>query len=364
MTSAFLQYQSALYYQANKNYEACKLYAEQGLSIDNRFSEFYVLLGDMASQELQLADAERWYKDAMVSRERPSSPVFVNYYKFTPCDRLSILFYEQGRYAEALYYLKMAMEEKPKDPRLLDNLIWVENKFNKWFEFDKLRIHKNACLAKCLEQLKKIQVVVNKFLPLNGTAFDIGAGSGAVTTYLSRHVGPHGVVFSMEPDLQSYKLLREAVEENSLANTTTFNSGVLPKTEAALYITPEGATFDAQYAEDLKYTKMLQVKTFDIDKFFAQLPSIKLDVMFIQCGEVAFSILNESERTLNTLPSIYVEFDELLFIKYGITKQTLLHLLSLKGYEFFGFDDNLALVPLEETKPLTTFVAVHKSKIA
>ncbi len=54
------------------------------------------------------------------------------------------------------------------------------------------------------------------------TVVDVGANIGLYTIYLSKAVGPQGMVLAFEPDPENVKLLRENVRLNNCANVKIF----------------------------------------------------------------------------------------------------------------------------------------------
>lgn len=96
-------------------------YVRIGLQYNQHIAELWVLLGDILDCRGLKKKAIDCYDKAMQCKIGTSSlPQNVNYYKFIPADRLSCLYFLEGKYCEALYYNDVALKQRKED-RLIRN---------------------------------------------------------------------------------------------------------------------------------------------------------------------------------------------------------------------------------------------------
>ncbi len=68
--------------------------------------------------------------------------------------------------------------------------------------------------------------VIKKFIKPGDYVFDIGANIGLLTVPFAKTVGSNGMVFSFEPQLFVYDILKKNIKLNDLLNVKTFNNGL------------------------------------------------------------------------------------------------------------------------------------------
>src|SRR5881296_1063654 len=87
------------------------------------------------------------------------------------------------------------------------------------------RLRAYAHSDEILDSEKDLQVVKH-IVRLGDVVFDVGANFGFYTLYLSRYVGDHGLVYSIEPIPLTFSILTHGVKRLQLSNIKLVNCGV------------------------------------------------------------------------------------------------------------------------------------------
>jgi FkbM family methyltransferase len=77
-----------------------------------------------------------------------------------------------------------------------------------------------------LKEVFILDVYRTNLLKPSGTVLDLGAGTGDFSIIASKKVGPEGRVIAVEPDFESYEILRLNIEQNNCKNVITLNLAV------------------------------------------------------------------------------------------------------------------------------------------
>jgi len=145
-----------------------------------------------------------------------------------------------------------------------------------------------------LDKLDSMRILTQEFEPIETrlvkekikkgeTVLDIGANIGYYTLIFSKLVGPKGKVFSFEPDIENFKILKKNVKVNNCKNVILVNKAVSDKNGTEKMTIFDGNrgrnTVGARDFNDEEITSKEPVKTIAIDEYLDK--NIKVDFIKI-----------------------------------------------------------------------------------
>ena len=114
--------------------------------------------------------------------------------------------------------------------------------------------------------------------------YDLGANIGLFSLLAARIVGPHGKVFSFEPDFETAERLRSNVEKNSCSNITIVEAGVWSSTRRVAFVASDSTLLDRGFGRFTLETANLaghELPCYALDDFIRTAPppnAIQCDV--------------------------------------------------------------------------------------
>ena len=150
--------------------------------------------------------------------------------------------------------------------------------------------------------------VFDLFLKEGMVMADLGANVGYFSRFLSRKVGPAGVVHSFEPMPETFKMLSDTIKLNDLKNVVLVNKAVSNEDGVMnMYFshTHYMASLDAQWAS--KEGGAIEVPTTTLDSYFEKLNRypdfIKMDIE----GGGVFALKGMTNCILKGQPVLFLE---------------------------------------------------------
>jgi FkbM family methyltransferase len=160
---------------------------------------------------------------------------------------------------------------------------------------------------------------------------DVGANIGYFTCLLSKLVGKSGHVYSFEPELNNFKMLKMNVEENNCSNVTIEQKAVSDKSGIVKLNMSESSTAHSIY-EKFDDGRTIDVETISFDDYFGKktIDYIKSNAqgadypMFLGMP----NLLEYSKKL-----SVWLEFDPFLIREQGSTPEIFLEFLKNNNFE-------------------------------
>ena len=141
---------------------------------------------------------------------------------------------------------------------------------------------------------------------------DAGANIGIYSQFLSRCVGPNGIVYSFEPSPQNFKRLRSATLK--LPNVRPSQAAVGERTgETRLYVSDKLNVDHRAYMTQEMRVALFQVEMVALDDYFK--PGERVDLFKIDIQGYELHALQGARRILNENPEIKLLLE---FWPYGL----------------------------------------------
>jgi len=136
--------------------------------------------------------------------------------------------------------------------------------------------------------------------------FDIGANIGAFSM-LAAHYAKNGMVYSFEPEKESFGLLKENVDLNNFKNIELINKAVSNKTGISnFYISNTNAGGHSLYSS--RADKKITIPTISFEEFIEKNKIKKIDFLKMDCEGCEYDILyNCSNETFKKIKYISME---------------------------------------------------------
>ena len=143
-------------------------------------------------------------------------------------------------------------------------------------------------------------------------AVDAGANIGIYSEFLSRYVGPTGVVHSFEPSLDNFKRLRAVTRK--LSNVRLNQLAVSDKTgESLLYISKELNVDHRAYPKEGETRRTLCIRSTRLDDYFK--PGERVDLIKMDIQGYELHALRGASRVCADNPDIMLLLE---FWPYGL----------------------------------------------
>lgn len=185
---------------------------------------------------------------------------------------------------------------------------------------------------------------------------DIGANIGYFTLLFSKWVGQNGKVYSFEPELSNFDLLKKNINANNFSNIIFHKKAISNYDgDVSLYLSEKNIgdhrLFNFQALNDNYSRKSIKVECSKLDSIISEKDKIDLIKMDIQGAE--FLALDGMQETLNKNRDILLltEFWPYAIEKSGHSPEEFLEKLKQFSFEIFVFDNN-KLIPLQQDNPI------------
>lgn len=142
-------------------------------------------------------------------------------------------------------------------------------------------------------------MLIKKHVKKGDTVIDIGANVGKVTLILARHVGETGKVYSFEPEINNFNLLRKNIEINNLKNVIPLRYAVTDKSGKTL-LKVSGACTTHQVCTDTSEITQ-EIETVSLDEYFKDQ---RIDFMKIDAEGSEPKIINGMKNIVRNNPNM------------------------------------------------------------
>lgn len=170
---------------------------------------------------------------------------------------------------------------------------------------------------------------------------DIGANIGFFTLLFSKLVGNSGKVYSFEPELTNFHLLKKNIEINNCKNVKLINKAVSNKTgKLLLNLSEKGCGM--HYLTDIQKEKnTIQVDVITLDDFFKNLKN-EVDFIKIDAEGSELNAIKGMNMILenNLKIKLIVEFNLEILKRSQIYPKDFLLYLESKNLDLFDLDNN------------------------
>ncbi|MAR64148.1 MAG: hypothetical protein CMP43_03980 [Rickettsiales bacterium] len=199
----------------------------------------------------------------------------------------------------------------------MDNLLDQAKGRHGIFKFFSNDVHMGTALKKYGEFSEIELSIIKKFIKPGDYVFDIGANIGLLTVPFAKTIGNNGKVFSFEPQLFVYDVLKKNIELNNLINVETFHNGIGSKKTQIMIDEMDfsktgnfgGFTLSNKYKNSncgtIKYTNKNIVNILKLDDFI-NLPKCNLIKIDVELMEI--DVLKGGEKLLKKFkPILWLE---------------------------------------------------------
>jgi FkbM family methyltransferase len=124
---------------------------------------------------------------------------------------------------------------------------------------------------------------------------DVGANIGITTVAISKRIGRRGKLYSFEPTLEYFNILKDNVSSNGLENVEVYELAVTDKAGRVPFY-QKGLSSGIVFEEG---AKKLEVPTTTIDRFVSEQKIGRIDLINMDCEGSELLILRGAEETLS-----------------------------------------------------------------
>ena len=209
------------------------------------------------------------------------------------------------------------------------------------------------------------KIVTNHIRP-NDVVIDIGAHIGYYSLIFAKLVGPHGHVFSFEPEPSNFKLLEKNIKINNYKNITIAQKAVSNKnTKSNLYVGQQSSGANRLYEPKKKFTqdfKITEVDCLELDSFLP-IVSSKINFIKIDIEGSEYNALLGMKKIIekNTNLIIFTEFDPIAIADSGENSEKVIDFLINQGFDIFIVDENLQKLVRTNKKDLLNIKFQNKT---
>jgi FkbM family methyltransferase len=197
---------------------------------------------------------------------------------------------------------------------------------------------------------------------------DIGAHVGYYSLLAARLVGPSGKVFSFEPEIDNYQLLRQNIELNGYENIYTNQCAVSNKVgETTLFLANLDSGRHSIYNHSLPQKGSYTVPTVTIDSFLEEQGWPKVDLVKIDVEGAEPDVLEGMGQTVKRSSELklIMEFNPTLLMNSGTDPDRFLETPTAWGKKIFSIDGKAGLTPIDpaEWPDLVKILAAKETSI-
>ncbi len=158
--------------------------------------------------------------------------------------------------------------------------------------------------------------VIGKCLREEDVFIDVGANIGLMSIFSSRAVGNKGKVYSFEPVLETFSILKKNIEINEISNIEVFNIGVGDrKGRSFIYTNPSAGKGSSSFIRPADQNESKEYETIveTLDEFLISHRVANIRMLKIDVEGWELHVLRGSESLLRSpqAPIICIEYSEL-----------------------------------------------------
>jgi FkbM family methyltransferase len=176
--------------------------------------------------------------------------------------------------------------------------------------------------------------LLTRILAEGSVVVDAGANIGVYSEFLSKCVGPGGVVHSFEPDPNNFMRLREALA--SAPNVRANQLAVSDRTgESVLYISAELNVDHRAYSSEGETRRTLPIRSITLDDYFQ--PGERVDLIKMDIQGYELHALRGADRLLAENPGakLLLELWPYGLMQAGASAEALLTFLRDRNFSIF-----------------------------
>ncbi len=189
------------------------------------------------------------------------------------------------------------------------------------------------------ELLRLIRILVST----GDTVIDVGAQKGFISLILSKQVGLHGCVISIEPDPRAMQFLTTHIQRNRCGNVITFNYGLGATVESCAFALSAQLGWSSRYPNEAAQqcvTSIAQIPIRTLDDVMEELDSgtssRKITFIKIDAEGSEPDIVSGGVKTISRhRPALYLEVNKRSLAMRGGQTDSAEALLRHLGYKFF-----------------------------
>jgi FkbM family methyltransferase len=142
----------------------------------------------------------------------------------------------------------------------------------------------------------------------NSTMLDIGGHIGSFTIQAAK-IAKNGIIYTFEPFINNFKLIKKNIEANNLNNVELYNAGVLDEDKTVdFFISNVNTGMHSTIPLKKFNSRILKVNCLSLDKFIKDNKIKTIDLIKLDCEGAEYSILYNSD--LSIVNQIILEFHE------------------------------------------------------
>ena len=163
---------------------------------------------------------------------------------------------------------------------------------------------------------------------------DIGTNIGYVLLNFARIAGNRGVVFGFEPNPITYNKCMKNISLNDFSNIKVFNMALGNESKEKILIVPYSRNMGGAYLTSTNSSDGgTKVAMNMLDSFVMENQISKIDLIKIDVEGFEFNVLNGAKESIKKYkPILFIEIDDNLLQRQGITVKELIEFISTFGY--------------------------------
>lgn len=142
----------------------------------------------------------------------------------------------------------------------------------------------------------------------NSTILDIGGHIGSFTIQAAK-IAKNGIIYTFEPFINNFNLIKKNIEVNNLKNVELYNVGILDEDKTVdFFISNANTGMHSTIPSKNSNSKILKINCLSLDKFIKDNKLKSIDLIKLDCEGAEYSILYNSD--LSIVNQIILEFHE------------------------------------------------------
>lgn len=178
------------------------------------------------------------------------------------------------------------------------------------------------------KMVREDEMFIRAFLKEGGNYIDIGANIGTTTLCASKVVGGDGKIFTFEPHIETFLLLKKNILLNNVKNVFLYNLAIGDK-EEKLYITNESSS-------DINHLVKEGDLSVDVKTLDSVLTSVsEVDLLKIDVEGFEEAVFRGAEQVLKKTEVVFFECSKKQYDRYGFSFQNIFNFLKAGGFTIY-----------------------------